>query len=487
MKRIFTLFALVLLGFATSINAASATHPNILWLIGEDMCPDLGCYGVKQVFTPHLDALAKKGMRYTRAYTTAPVCSASRSAFMTGMYQITIGAQNHRSHRDDGYMLPDGVKVMSDWMRAGGYYTANIRELPPELGFRGTAKTDWNFTYVGKPFDTSKWVDLKAHQPFCAQINFSETHRQNIKKTGHPWNSPKMADPAKVDLPPIYPDVPALREDWAGYLDAASALDEKIGKILKQLQADGLADNTIIIFIGDHGEAHLRGKQFCYEDGLHIPLIIYWPKGIPAPKQYKAGTVSDQFIEAIDLTATSLSIAGIKKPAKMQGRIFFGSNADPVREYAFGARDRCDETVFRLRTVRDKQYRYIHNFTPDRPFFQPNEYKQTEYPAWNIIHELAKEGKLTKWQQDFYMAPHMAPEELFDMDKDPWCMNNLVKSSNPRDQAALKRLRGVLNKWISDSDDQGRFFEPPEVAAAEGRTKPGKPSAQAIREKKKKK
>ncbi len=486
MKRILLLLA-TMAWLTGNMEAAQGKPLNILWLIGEDFSPHLGCYGTKEVFTPNLDKMAKEGMRYTRAFTTAPVCSASRSAFITGMYQTTIGAHNHRSHRDDGYMVPDGVKPISDWMRAGGYYTANIRELPSELGFKGTGKTDWNFTYVGKPFDTANWNDLKSHQPFYAQINFSETHRVGGARGKGPWNSPKKADPAKVELPPIYPDVPALREDWAGYLDAATELDVKIGKILEQLEKDGLADNTMIIFIGDHGQAHLRGKQFCYDDGLRVPMIIRWPKGIPTPKNFKAGTVSGQIIEAIDLTPTSLALAGIAKPAKMQGRVFLGDKAEPAREYAFGARDRCDETAFRFRTVRDERYRYIKNFTPEKPFFQQNDYKERQYPAWNIIHELDKEGKLTPWQKNFYMSPTMPAEELYDMVKDPYSMNNLVNSKNPEDQAELKKLRAALDKWITDSDDQGRFPEPPEVIAASGATKlKSNPNAQAVKEKKKK-
>ena len=472
MKRSLVLLVALLLSWqAGDLQAADTKRPNILWLIGEDLSPDLGCYGAKEVATPNLDRLAKEGMRFTRAFTTAPVCSASRSGFMTGMYQTTIGAHNHRSHRDDGYLLPEGVKVLPDWMRSGGYFTANIVKMPEEAGFKGTGKTDWNFTYTGKPFDTANWSDLKNKQPFYAQINFSETHREGKAKGNGPWNSPKHADPAKVELPPIYPDHPIARADWAGYLDAATALDIKIGKVLEQLEKDGLADNTMIIFIGDHGQAHVRGKQFCYDDGLRIPLIIRWPKGLPAPKNYQAGKVSDQIIEAIDLTPTSLALAGITKPAKMQGRVLLGDKAEPARDYAFGARDRCDETTFRFRTVRDARYRYIKNFMPERPFLQANNYKETQYPTWNLIKELGKEGKLTEWQKNFYLSPTMPAEELYDMETDPWSMNNLVNSTKPEHQAALKKLQAALNQWITESDDQGRFPEPPEVARAEGATK----------------
>src|SRR5262245_40451234 len=153
----------------------SSAKPNILWLIAEDFGQHLGCYGTKEVASPNLDALAKAGVRYTRFFTTAPVCSPSRSAFMTGMYQTTIGAHNHRSHRDDGFSLPPGVRVLTDWFRDGGYFTANVRTFPAPVKFQGRGKTDWNFAYDGKPFDSDSWSDLKKRQPFYAQLNFQET------------------------------------------------------------------------------------------------------------------------------------------------------------------------------------------------------------------------------------------------------------------------------------------------------------------------
>ena len=463
--------ALLLLGLLLGVrlpSASAAARPNILWLVAEDMSPDaVACYGAKQVWTPHLDQLASRGMRYTRAFTTAPVCSPSRSAFMTGMYQITIGAHHHRSHRDDGYQLPEGVKVLTDWLRGAGYFTANIVEFPAELGFKGTGKTDWNFTYSGKPYDSSKWEELKSHQPFYAQVNFHETHRKFI--------APKRADPALVELPPIYPDHPIARQDWADYLDSATELDRKIGLILQQLAADGLADSTMILFMGDHGEAHVRGKQFCYEDGLTIPLILHWPKNFPAPKNFHPGTVSHQLLESIDFHATTLALAGVKKPAKMQGRVFLGDDAEPPREFTHGARDRCDETMFRFRTVRDARYRYIRNFMPERPFLQTNDYKERSYPVWNLIKQLGAEGKLTDWQKSFYLAPTMPPEELYDSEADPRNMTNLAHSPQPDHQAALKRLRAELDQWLIAADDQGRFPEPPEVTARKGATKPGNP------------
>jgi arylsulfatase A-like enzyme len=442
---------------------AQTRRPNVLWLIAEDFGPELGVLGTREVWTPNLDQMAAEGVRYTRAYTTAPVCSASRSAFMTGMYQTTIGAHNHRSHRDDGYRLPQGVRVVTDWLRDAGYYTANLRDLPQSCGFEGTGKTDWNFTYE-RPFDTDRWTDLKAHQPFYAQINFTETHRA--------YHAPKRADPAKVVIPPYYPDHPVTRADWAAYLDSATELDRKVGLVLDALRADGLADSTIVVFFGDHGQSHVRAKQFCYEEGLHIPLLIRWPKGFPAPSGFSAGKVDDRMIESIDFAPTMLDIVGARPPAKMQGRVFLGERAGEPRRYVFGARDRCDETVFRFRTVRDERYRYIRNFTPDRPFLQPNAYKERSYPVWNLLKTLDAEGKLDRVQKAL-TAPTMPPEELYDLRSDPHEIRNLAASPEAMHRAALERLRGVLETWIRDTDDKGRVLEAPELAAAKGATRAG--------------
>ena len=456
------LLGLMLVAPWIPLAASAAERPNILWLIAEDFGPHLGCYGEKHVATPNLDGLADGGVRYANFFTTAPVCSPSRSAFMTGMYQTTIGAHNHRSHRDDGYKLPEGVRVLTDWLRDAGYFTANVRELPLEMGFRGSGKTDWNFTYAGQPFDSDRWSDLKTHQPFFAQVNFQETHRT--------FHAPQHADPAKVEIPPYYPDHPVTREDWAKYLNSATELDRKAGLILKQLEADGLADSTVVVFFGDNGQAHVRGKQFCYDSGLHVPLIIRWPKTFPAPQHFTPGSVDQRLLASIDLAPTMLAIAGVKKPEKMQGEVFLGESAGSPRKYVFGARDRCDETVFRFRTVRSDRYRYIRNFTPERPFLQPNDYKERQYQVWTLLKQLDAEGKLTPLQK-VLTSPTMPEEELYDIVADPHETKNLT--GTPEYVAVLKELRGVLEKWIDESNDQGRELEPPELAAAKGATKPG--------------
>ena len=435
--------------------------PNILWLIAEDFGQHLGCFGTKEVWTPNIDQLAADGVRYTHFYN-GMVCSVSRSSFMTGMYATSIGAHNHRTHNKRP--LPSGAKTLCEWMRAQSYFTANLRQLPDSCGFKGTGKTDWNFTVDGPLFESDKWSELSSHQPFYAQINFSETHRE--------YTAPKKADPSKVEIPPYYPDHPVTREDWAKYLDEASEVDRKIGLVLAALAKDGLADNTIVVFFGDNGQSHVRAKQFLYEEGQLVPLIIRWPTNFPAPANFKAGSVDSRMIHGIDLAPTMLAITGKSKPTNMQGQIFLGEQTEKDREYVFGHRDRCDMTQMRLRSVRDARYRYIRNFTPWVPFLARNEYKEKQYPVWNLLKQLHAEGKLTA-AQEFLCRPTMADEELYDMQADPWQLKNIALSDTPEHQIAIKRLRGVLEKWIEETHDQGVELESLEqLKAAEKRFDP---------------
>jgi N-sulfoglucosamine sulfohydrolase len=460
MRPLIRTIAGYLIGVALACSSQAAEKLNVLWLIGEDISTTaLSGYGQKLAKNPNLEQMARDGVLYTHAYTTAPVCSPSRSAIITGMYQTSIGAHNHRSHRNDGYRLPADVKIITELMRDAGYFTANVVQMPASIGFRGTGKTDWNFTPPAYQFDSKNWDDLAKNQPFFAQINFNETHRA--------FKAPKMTDPAAVELPPYYPDHPVTRADYAAYIDSGNELDRKIGVILAQLEKEGLAENTVVMFFGDNGEAHVRAKQFCYEEGLHVPMIVRWPKGKPVPQNFKPGEPEPRFIEAIDLAPTTLAIAGAPVPGNMQGRVFLGDKMGAPRQYVFGARDRCDETVFRLRTVRDGRYRYIRNFTPDRPFLQPNAYKERQYPVWNLLKELDAQGKLTPVQK-VLTAATMPEEELYDLEADPHEIANLA--GKPEHAETQKRLKIALDRWIDETKDQGATLEPEELVRSEGRT-----------------
>jgi len=435
-------------GETAAAKASGDRRPNVLWLISEDTGPEFGCYGYPLVTTPNVDRLAREGARFTNACTTGAVCSASRSAFMTGMYQTTIGAHNHRSHRKDGYTLPDDIYVFTKYFRDAGYYTAICGPHK---------KTDWNFKPKVKPYDGNKWEDLKTHQPFFAQYQFGETHRKFKHCPDHP------IDPAQVTLPPYYPDHPVAREDWALYLETVNVLDQKIGEVLAMLERDGLAENTIVFYFGDHGRAHARGKQWLYDGGIHVPLVIRAP-GIVEP-----GTVVDELVSAIDFAPTCLKLCGIEPPKHMQGRVFLGPERDPPRDVLFAARDRCDETVDRIRCVRDKRWKYIRNFMPERPYLQLNRYKERMYPMIPLMRQLHKEGKLTP-AQELFMAERRPEEELYDLQADPWEIHNLADDPGCRD--VLLAMRKRLEQWIIETDDQGRFPEKPaEVKDAEAAMK----------------
>lgn len=432
---------------AAAMGADGSDRPNILWLISEDTSPDLACYGTPEVRTPHLDRFAQQGARYTNAFATCPVCSPSRSAFMTGMFQTTIGAHNHRSHRGDGYTLPEPVEVITAYFRRAGYFTANVKTPAP--GVRGTCKTDWNFQPKGKPFDGNDWSQRTPGQPFFAQVNFSLTHRDFVRDKQRP------IDPTKVRIPPYYPDHPITRRDWADYLESLQVLDRQIGKVLERLDREGLADNTIVFYFGDHGRPHVRGKQWLYEGGIRVPLIVRWPGHI------QPGTVSDDLVSLIDLAPTCIHAVGIKPPHHLQGNIFLGSRARK-QEHIFAARDRCDETVDRIRCVRTKRWKLIRNYYPDRPYMQFNAYKHRQYPVLTLLEVLHKQGKLTPEQARF-MASTRPKEELYDLKSDPYELHNLCEA--PEAKPMLERLRGALDRWIEETHDKGAIPESKETLA----------------------
>ena len=445
-RRNFLKMGSALPGLAAAACSAGKARPNILWILAEDFSPDLGCYGNNLVSTPNLDRLASEGVRYTRCICTAPVCSAARSALMTGMFQTSIGAHNHRSHRNSPYDLPTGVRTVTELFREGGYHTSNCREPAPGIAVGG--KTDFNFR-VEDPFDGPDWNDRPGGAPFYSQVNFPETHRKFRRFDDAP------VDPASVPLAPYYPDHPVVRQDIALYFDTAQHLDRKVGAVLQRLRDEGIYDQTIIFFFGDHGQALHRGKQWLYEQGIRVPLIVRIPEAF-LPEGFEPGSVDGQLMQHIDITATSLALAGIEPADSMQGRVFLGPGASPAPEFAFSARDRCDETVDRIRSVRGKRWKLIRNYLPERPYSQKNHYKDTSYPALQVMRQLHAEGKLegpaAKW-----MAPSRPELELYDLEADPHEVSNLAQS--PEHATHLARLRAALDDWVEGYNDHGRVLE----------------------------
>ncbi len=465
-------FLLSLLGLyacsPSSPKARAPSSPNILWIVAENFALDFGCYGADNVHTPHVDSLAAHGMRYTNVFSTSPVCAPSRSAFMVGMYQTTTGTHHMRSHREDDYRLPDGVRPITHWLQDHGYFTANITHMGDKEV--GTGKLDLNFVNEGPIYQSDDWSALKENQPFFAQINTPEAEydiydrksaeKDRVKWVGEEWH-PQVATPENVTPPPYYPDHEIVRAEWARYLNSASGLDVRVGWMLDQLRQDGLADNTIVIFFGDNGAMEARGIHWAWDSGIHVPLVIYWPEALSPPAMFQPGTVSDQVISLLDITATTLAMAGIPKPAGMQSRVFLGENPDPPRQYAFSARDRIDETVNRIRSVRGERYHYLRNYMPSQGLASLNRYKEKCFLVMPLMRAMQAAGTLTGPALEL-MQP-LPYEQLYDTKIDPHEINDLANSPEPQHQAALQELRQTLDQWMEDTGDLGEIPEPDSI------------------------
>ncbi len=424
-------------------------RPNIVWIIPDDMSAHFGCYGETAIETPNVDKLAANGLKFTNAYVTAPVCSTCRSAFITGMYQTSIGAHHHRSGRgEEKIHLPDHVKLVPSLFREAGYHTS-IMGWPGKKGRLG--KTDYNFEWDKAVYDGADWSDRKDGQPFFAQIQTPGGKLRGKDAAG--WE--KMAQSAEktlgsrtstevVKLPPYYPNHPDIIQDWAAYLDSVRMTDHMVGEVIARLEKEGVLENTIVLFMTDHGISHGRGKQFMYDEGLHVPFVIAGP-GI------KAGTVRDDLVEHIDIAALSLAAAGIAIPDHMQARDILAADYSP-REAAFAARDRCDETVDHMRSVRTKEFKYIRNFLPERPYLQPCAYKDAK-GILIALREWNAAGKLNEAQSLLFRETR-PPEELYDVKADPHEIHNLA--DDPKYADKLAELRGRLDEWMVKTDDKGR-------------------------------
>lgn len=402
----------------------SGKQPNVLWLIGEDMGPDLSCYGRGEIKTPNLDRLAKEGTRFDNAFCSSPICSPSRSSFNTGMYPASIGAHDHRTAKDLQKRLPDEVKTIAQLFFEAGYHSCLM----------GNPKEDFNFKTNGKTFQSRDWSNRATGQPFFSVHNFVEPHRWNWGK----WKDlPNHIDPGKVSLPPVYPDAPIMRQSFAKYLDFVSELDRKIGLVLKRLEDEGQLDNTIIFFFGDNGRTMYRGKQWLYDEGLRVPLIARYP-GI-----FKAGSVRKDLVSLIDLAPTSLGLVGAKVPEIMQGQVIAGKNAIK-RKYIYASRDLCDTTRDTMRCVRDGRFKYIRNYMPEVGYEVCN-YTKRAHPEWTEAKKLYEEGKLNEIQSLMF-ADNKSREELYDTKNDPFETRNLAGTNGYQND--LERLRGVLDRWI---------------------------------------
>ncbi|MFY9153546.1 MAG: sulfatase [Prolixibacteraceae bacterium] len=425
-------------------------RPNIIWISTEDIGPHLGCYGDQAARTPNLDRLAKQGMRFNNVFTSAAICAPCRAGIITGMYQTSIGCMHMRTtsyRRNVDHPIeftavpPHYVKAFTEYLRTSGYYCTN------------NAKTDYQF--AKDPVPASIWDECgkKAsyknrpdkNQPFFAVINYEGTHESKN------WNIENVkTDPKSVIVPPYYPDNEIVRRNLAKLYDNIARLDTLVGKMMADLEKEGLADNTIIFFWGDHGDGLPRAKRWLYDSGLQIPLIIKWPGEI------MPGSVNDEMISSIDFGPTVLSMAGVKIPSHMQGKAFLGKQKDEPRQFVFGARDRVDESYDMVRSVRSKDFLYIRNFYPNQSYNIWIPYLN-KMPIMQEMLRLDAEGKLNKPQQQ-WMANTRPPEELYDVKADPYQINNLA--DQPEYKNKLAEMREKQNEWTIETADMGHLNEP---------------------------
>ncbi len=440
-------------GWMTLTLAASAVQisvaqqpvkkPNILWIVSEDNCPYLGCYGDAFATTPNLDRLASKGFLYTHAYANSPVCAPSRNAIITGAYAASNGHEQMRSN----YRKSASVRTYAEYMREAGYYCTN------------NSKTDYNTPDIdpARIWDESSarahYQNRPAGKPFFAVFNLMTSHESSIH---HSTPTEQLRhDPAKVTLPAYHPDTEEMRHDWAQYYDVMEDMDAQVGKLLQELEESGEAENTIIFYYGDNGGVLARSKRYVYESGTHVPLIIR------IPEKYKdlypvssPGSKIDRLVSLIDLAPTLLSIVSLKIPAYMQGKAFLGEQKTDDPEYVFMTRGRMDERYDQSRAARDQRYRYIRNYMPFRIYGQHVDYLFLAPSArsWEIAY---KEGKCNDSQSVFWNTKPV--EELYDMENDPWEIRNLAY--DPAYREVLERMRKALTHWMIEIKDVGLIPE----------------------------
>jgi N-sulfoglucosamine sulfohydrolase len=466
-KKISTCILLIA-GFQTLFSGCNSMQkqenndrPNILVLIAEDISPDLGCYGNEYATTPNIDKMAEGGMVYDFALTTTPICAPSRSTLASGLYATSLGTQHLRSE----IPFPEKLKTLPELLRENGYFTSN------------RDKTDYNFDPEGMwehwSSEYTPWRHRAEEQPFYSFMNIGPSHEGSVNNLERykefVENLPEelFHDPAQVPLPPYYPDSPKTREIWAHYYDILTVLDQNVGMVLDSLRADGLMEETIVIFIADHGFGMPRYKRWLYKTGMHVPMVVHVPEKYKhlVPGYSKGGNIT-QMVSFIDLPATVLNLAGAEIPGYFEGKPIMGKNAQPEREYAFGARDRADDMFEMSRSVTDGRYFYVRNYMPHLPYIQPGYIFSDVKESLRELRRLHNAGQTNAEQEKLWNKKPV--EELYDWQTDPQELNNLA--DNPAYADIKSSLKSKLHHWMVETRDLGLLPEAEYMIRSEGST-----------------
>jgi len=470
MKRLILLCSAVLTIMSGCNSSGSKKNenlppPNILWINCEDISPNLGCYGDAYATTPNLDALAEKGVLFSKAFAAAPICSPSRSTLITGIPATSLGTQHLRNRID----LPDFILTLPEYLTENGYFTSMY------------GKTDYNFN-PDRPeerFDYLHWREdwapwrQRGDQPWYGYFTLGMTHEGTAQKTKSWKRNTKDLDPAlihdpdKVPVPAIHPDTPAMREVWAHYYDNITVLDTLVGHILGLLEADGEMENTFVFFFSDHGAGMPGYKRWLYTTGLQVPFIVYIPEKYRHLAPFKSGAATEQIVTFSDFAPTVLNLAGVEIPETMEGIPFMGEKKFEKRDHVVCSRSRADNMYETSRCVIDDRYFYTRNYRPQYPYMQPGYIFDTkEKEAFVEINRLHRDGDLNPEFERFYYPKPV--EELYDLVEDPDQFNNLA--GDPVYEQTLLDMREQLHEWMLDTRDLGLLNEPEYMIRSAGST-----------------
>ena len=429
-------------------------RPNILWITCEDISPYLGSYGYTYAHTPNLDELAAQGIRYTNAWANAPVCAVARSAILTGMHSSTIGTHQMRSRTQ----LPAIIPAYSRIFREAGYYTTNNVKTDYNSNFESELAELWN-----ESSRTAHYRNRTEGQPFFAVFNNTVTHESQLAierieqyvRDGRIPEQPRI-HPQELTLPPYHPDLPEIRQDWARFHDLITLMDEMSGALLRELEEEGLTDNTIIFFYADHGGMLARSKRYIYNVGTQVPLIVYLPEKWRHLSKVKPGGTDSRMVSFVDLAPTVLSIAGIDIPEVMQGKPFLGPDIGNGPELVVFYRDRMSERYDFSRAVTDGRYYYIRHFNPHRPEGRDTRYGPRMHAGWRAWEEAFEQGLTNEVQSRFFHPKNNV--YLFDTQNDPWHIHDIA--DDPAQHNRTRYLSDALDTWMIESRDIGLIPEP---------------------------
>lgn len=448
-RSLSTVAALLAVGFAA--GAQPAARPNVVLIIADDLAwNDLGAFGNAAVRTPNIDRLARGGLRFDRAFVTASSCSPSRASLITGRYPHSTDAEQLH------WPVPAGQVTFVEQLKAAGYWTGasgkwhlgdalknrfDVVDDVGEAGFQTDPKTG---RMLAKDDSGAQgWLPLlqrrPKERPFFAWLAALDPHRDYVENAiGRPH------DPATVIVPPYLPDVPEVRRDLALYYDEIARLDDYVGKVMAELEREGVADNTVVMFLSDNGRPFPRDKTTLYDSGIRTPLIASWPRGV------KPGGRTSSLVSSVDVAPTVLELAGLKSPASVQGRSFAAVLRDPsrtIREEIFAEKNWHDFED-RARAVRTARFKYIRNFYEDLPLTPPADAVRS--PSFEAMKRLRDVGALAPAQMRVFAAPRPA-EELYDTEADPHELRNLAGEA--AHVTTLKALRAKLEAWQQATGD----------------------------------